>query len=465
MKTLVLTISLALGLSFAFMPASAKATPQLVEQAKADNLKQKREEEARQRQFIQTEAKLVASKKDLEVKIADIQKLTDELTLTFSRNEETLSRLEEKLRLEAGSLGELFGVVRQVTKQVEPEINHSVTAIDANQYSLAIDAIIDAQALPSMAELRGLWLSMDEQIRASAQLTKVTVPVLTIEGQVNTEDAYRMGSFALVGEQGYLNWNSARQHASYYSNQPKSIPSVLALESFVQNDVGTKNIESGGGIWSIDPSRGIILAQKELEPSLQDRIEAGGVVGKIILGLLSIGLVIALYRGVVLASTQYKIRKQLRNPNQISNNPLGRVLSVYQKDSNRTVEALELRLLEAVVDEQTHLEKGLSTLKLFAALAPMLGLLGTVTGMIETFQVITHFGNSDPKVMAGGISMALVTTVLGLVAAMPLLLAHNILSTQAENIRNILEKQGIGLVAGQAEQDGGCVNLAAKSAA
>lgn len=92
-------------------------------------------------------------------------------------------------------------------------------------------------------------------------------------------------------------------------------------------------------------------------------------------------------------------------------------------------------------------------LKLLAALAPMLGLLGTVTGMIETFQVITQFGNGDPKVMAGGISMALVTTVEGLIAAIPLLLAHNILSAQAETIRNILEKQGIGLVAQQAERD------------
>ncbi|MCL4124191.1 UNVERIFIED_CONTAM: hypothetical protein GTU68_045636 [Idotea baltica] len=92
-------------------------------------------------------------------------------------------------------------------------------------------------------------------------------------------------------------------------------------------------------------------------------------------------------------------------------------------------------------------------LKLLAALAPMLGLLGTVTGMIETFQVITQFGNGDPKVMAGGISMALVTTVLGLVAAMPLLLTHNILSSQAESIRTILEKQGLSLVAEQAEKE------------
>lgn len=148
-----------------------------------------------------------------------------------------------------------------------------------------------------------------------------------------------------------------------------------------------------------------------------------------------------------------KIRKQLKTPQTPTDNPLGRVLAVYSKEKNQTVEALELRLLEAVVDEQAGLEKGLSMLKLLAALAPMLGLLGTVTGMIETFQVITQFGNGDPKVMAGGISMALVTTVLGLIAAMPLLLVHNILSSQAESIRNILEKQGIALVAEQAEKE------------
>lgn len=195
------------------------------------------------------------------------------------------------------------------------------------------------------------------------------------------------------------------------------------------------------------------MEQLALAPTLKQRLEAGGVIGKIILLLLGVGLIIAVYRGITLAIARQKIQQQLKNPHQVGNNPLGRVLSVYNKEHTRSVEALELRLLEAVVDEQTGLEKGLSMLKLLAALAPMLGLLGTVTGMIETFQVITQFGNGDPKVMAGGISMALVTTVLGLVAAMPLLLAHNILSSQAENIRTILEKQGIGLVAEQAERE------------
>jgi len=204
----------------------------------------------------------------------------------------------------------------------------------------------------------------------------------------------------------------------------------------------------------VDPSRGMMLEQLANTPSLSERLEHGGVVGKIILGLLAIGAVITLFRGSKLFIARQQIKAQLKKPQQPGNNPLGRVIGVYDKEQNRSVEALELRLLETIVDEQQSLEKGLSMLKLLAALAPMLGLLGTVTGMIETFQVITQFGNGDPKVMAGGISMALITTVLGLVAAMPLLLAHNILSTQADTIRNILEKQGISLVAEQAEKVG-----------
>lgn len=152
----------------------------------------------------------------------------------------------------------------------------------------------------------------------------------------------------------------------------------------------------------VDPSRGVLLEQLALTPTLSQRLQAGGVIGNVILVLLGVGLIIALYRGAILATLRQKIKAQLKNPEQPGNNPLGRILAVYNKEQQRSVEALELRLLEAVVDEQNHLETGLSMLKLLAALAPMLGLLGTVTGMIETFQVITQFGNGDPKVMAGG---------------------------------------------------------------
>ncbi|MGF1851429.1 MotA/TolQ/ExbB proton channel family protein [Vibrio gigantis] len=430
------------SISFSAFSAS-DTTAQLVNKAKSESRTQASHNVVREADFKKTEQELKAIKAQLEAKRTSIQGATDVLTQTFSDNENKLARLEEKLRLETGSLGELFGVVRQNAKELGAELSSTVNSVDRAEYTATVDQIIDAKSLPSMPQLTGLWMSMVEQIQASSELSKSQIAFINGEGNTQTVDAYRLGSIGLVTDQGYVSWNTQREDAIAYLKQPSNGPTLASLSTLANGDVS--NVV-------VDPSRGFMLEQLALTPSLTDRLQAGGVVGKVILGLLAIGLIIALVRGISLAIARQKIRAQLKNPEQAGDNPLGRVLAVYNKEQNQTVEALELRLLEAVVDEQTHLEKGLSMLKLLAALAPMLGLLGTVTGMIETFQVITQFGNGDPKVMAGGISMALVTTVLGLVAAMPLLLAHNILSTQAENIRNILEKQGIGLVAEQAEK-------------
>lgn len=434
-----------MGLSL-ILTAPTFAATNLVQQAKTENRTEQTHNVKREADFKKTEQELKAEKAALVTKRNALQAEADKLSAQFSKNENSLARLEEKLRLETGSLGEIFGVVRQNAKEIRAELENSVTGVDRQQYASVIDDIVAAKSLPSMKQLIGLWHAMDEQIHASGEISTHDIAFIDGEGRTQTTSATRIGALGLVTEQGYVNWNNARKDAIAYQKQPDNGPTSSSLASIEQGDTAAV---------VLDPSRGTLLEQLAQAPTLQQRLEAGGVIGKIILVLLAVGLIIGVYRGIVLAIARQKIQAQLKTPNQPGNNPLGRILSVYNKEQNRSVEALELRLLEAVVDEQTGLEKGLSMLKLLAALAPMLGLLGTVTGMIETFQVITQFGNGDPKVMAGGISMALVTTVLGLVAAMPLLLAHNILSTQAENIRNILEKQGIGLVAEEAERECG----------
>lgn len=443
MKTLVAALCLAA------LPLTSFADTGLVNKAAQEAKQQQAHNVQRETGFKQTEKELAALRAQLVAKRNAIQADTDALAKQFSDNEDTLARLEEQLRLETGSLGELFGVVRQNAKELDSELKSSVISWDHNQYNSVVDEIVAAKSLPSMKQLQGLWLAMQDQINASAEVTTGTLNFINGDGATEQVNAARIGAFGLVTEQGYVHWNGQRQDAIAYVKQPDNAPTLSVASQLASGE--TQHI-------ALDPSRGIMLEQLAQEPTLADRFDAGGVVGKIIIALLLVGLGIALFRGASLSIARQKIRQQLKTPDQPGNNPLGRVLSVYNKEQNRSVEALELRLLEAVVDEQTGLERGLSMLKLLAALAPMLGLLGTVTGMIETFQVITQFGNGDPKVMAGGISMALVTTVLGLVAAMPLLLAHNILSSQAEAIRNILEKQGIGLVAAEAEKESATYN-------
>ncbi|EPH6363759.1 MotA/TolQ/ExbB proton channel family protein [Vibrio cholerae] len=439
------TLALALSLPFAFASV-ANASNSLVQQATQEKAQQQQHNQQREAGFVQTAQELQAAKAELLAERNRLQKEADQLSSQFSDNENTLARLEETLRLETGSLGEMFGVVRQNAKELQSELDQSVTGVEPRAHQQSIDDVVAAKTLPSMAQLRGLWQAMSEEIRASGQVQTTEIQWLNGQGETQTVPALRLGSLGLISEQGYVKWDNARQQALSYQQLPSDFPTFSHIRTLVYGDVVTMKV---------DPSRGVLLEQLALTPTLSQRLQAGGVIGNVILVLLGVGLIIALYRGAILATLRQKIKAQLKNPEQPGNNPLGRILAVYNKEQQRSVEALELRLLEAVVDEQNHLETGLSMLKLLAALAPMLGLLGTVTGMIETFQVITQFGNGDPKVMAGGISMALVTTVEGLIAAIPLLLAHNILSAQAEAIRNILEKQGIGLVAQQAERDCG----------
>ncbi|MGF1683139.1 MotA/TolQ/ExbB proton channel family protein [Photobacterium minamisatsumaniensis] len=427
------------------MPFVVSANTALVEKTQQAQQVERTHNAQREKGFALTEQEVRAQRNALIKQQKQLQRETEQLSNTFSKNETKLAKLEEQLRLETGSLGELFGVVRQAAKDLDAEMAFSVTGVDRNEYRDVISTIVEARTLPSLPQLTGLWKGLEDQISASREMRTVSVPFINGEGHQATVDAYRLGSIGLIGTQGYLAWDGEREAAKAYLKQPEKGPLFTNLDQLQQTGLQAA---------VVDPSRGIMLEQLANSPTLSDRLEHGGVVGKIILGLLAVGLAISLFRGAKLTVIRQQIRKQLKEPTKPGNNPLGRVLGVYNKEQQRSVEALELRLLEAIVDEQQGLEKGLSMLKLLAALAPMLGLLGTVTGMIETFQVITQFGNGDPTVMAGGISMALITTVLGLVAAMPLLLAHNILSTQADNIRSILEKQGISLVAEQAEKAG-----------
>ena len=399
---------------------------------------------SREKEFLGQEQQLKSERDELTALKNQLQQEIDALSEQFSLNEEALSDKEKELHLESGSLGELFGVVRQVAKEFQLEQKDLASSINSESFK-QVDAIVDAKTLPSTPQLNALWHAFEQQIAAGSQLRPITVPYIEPDGVIKEKEVLRLGAFGLVDENGYVQWNQQQGGAKSYLVQPEFAPHNLLPASNMTGLEGT--------LLAFDPSKGTLLEQLAEQPSLRDRIDQGGVVGKVILAILLTGLLIGVVQGGFLLTSRNKIRAQLKNKDTIGNNPLGRILSVYKYDKSSNVEALELRLYEAILDEQQKFERGLPMLKLLAAFSPMLGLLGTVTGMIETFQVITQYGNADPKIMAGGISTALVTTVLGLVSAMPLLFIHNVLSSQSEHIRTMLEKQGVGMVAQRAEQD------------
>ncbi|MGR6861210.1 MotA/TolQ/ExbB proton channel family protein [Aliivibrio salmonicida] len=406
--------------------------------AKESQVTQLEQDKLRTQTIKQTRVELEKKLNALKRAIKQVENETQQLSSAFSQNEKTLTELEKQLQIETGSLGELFGVVRQGAKSTEQIVMSSVIQRSEGLSLAPFERVTNTDTLPSIAVLSDYVNAMATYIEQSRVVTSVMVNRLQGDGLVVEEGMIRVGDMALLSERGEMQWDRSQAQAEQYSRYPDDV-------------TNSANFRSDSML--IDVTRGGLFTQYAEQPTLLQRIEQAGIVGQIILGLLLIGLIITVYRGVVLMTIQWQISKQLLVSETPSNNPLGRILSVYDKEKGQNLESLELRLLEAIMDEQQGLEKGLSMLKLLAALAPMLGLLGTVTGMIETFQVITQFGNGDPKVMAGGISMALTTTVLGLVAAMPLLLAHNLLSSRADSINATLEKQGVSLVAAKAESD------------
>ena len=145
------------------------------------------------------------------------------------------------------------------------------------------------------------------------------------------------------------------------------------------------------------------------------------------------------------------VNGQKRKAQADKGNPLGRVMMAYDDAKSKDGDVVELKLDEAILRESPKLEFGLNFLKLGAGIAPLLGLLGTVTGMIKTFQAMMIYGTGDPQLMAGGISEALVTTMLGLIAAIPLLILHSFCASLARGVQNTLEEQSAGIVARHVE--------------
>jgi biopolymer transport protein ExbB len=204
----------------------------------------------------------------------------------------------------------------------------------------------------------------------------------------------------------------------------------------------------------VDPSHGVLLKLAAERPTLLERIEQGRLVGYVIIIVGLVGAALAVFQLVYLFRVGNRINWQLKNLSRpSSDNPLGRVLSCLSDDTaTHDPEVLETRISEAVLRETPKLERFQPFLRMVVAAGPLLGLLGTVTGMIVTFQVITEIGAGDPKVMAGGISQAMISTVLGLIIAIPILFINSVLAARSRVLVQILDEQSAGMLAQRLEQ-------------
>lgn len=426
---------------------------QLLEQVRRGKLREERLHREREAQFISQKNNQARLKREAEQTKANEERRSERLEAEFERNKTELVRLDTRLRERLGNLSELFGVLQQVAGDARGNFSGSIISTQYPDRTAALDTLIDkasaASDLPSIEEMENLWFEMHREMTESGKVVRFPYQVRTPDGLPQEVDLIRVGAFNLVSDGKYYNYSFSDDTAKVeeLGRQPSG--------RFTGTIDDLEDADAGEMVsFAIDPSRGQILSVLVRVPGIVDRWHQGGIVGYIISGLGVIGVLLVIERWVYLSGQNRKVRRQIREGTPSTQNPLGRVLQVYADNRSVDVETLELKLDEAILKETPALERSLVLIKIISAVAPLFGLLGTVTGMIVTFQAIVLFGTGDPTVMANGISQALVTTVLGLVVAIPTLLLHSIVAGQSKGIIHILEEQSAGIIAVHAEKEG-----------
>ena len=454
MKRITLIIAAGL-LSLGFATASAQSSDEgaasmtellrLIEQGQARDSREARQREAafaqarNQQQSLLNQARAERTRQE---------NRSAELENQFEENQQRIITARQALNERMGALKELLGVLQQVAGDTQGRFAASLTNVqypERSEFLVELGSkLAGASNIPEIEEIERLWAMLQQEVVESGRIVRFNQMVTKANGEQAEEEVVRVGAFNLISAAGFLEFNDdgtvselQRQPDARYTGTTSDMLSASPGETV---DFG------------LDVTRGGILALLVESPTIRDRIEQGGIVGYCIIALGIIGLIIAILRWFALSTADRKVKAQLKSETASTDNPLGRVLAAYESNRGADTETVELKLSEAALKEMPALTKGLLFIKVTSAVAPLMGLLGTVTGMIKTFQVITLYGAGDPKMMAGGISQALMTTVLGLCVAIPMVLLHTVVSGKSRKIVNILQSQSAGLVAQHSER-------------
>lgn len=435
-RVLAFTLALLPALAGAAEPLSPE---QLLQRIRSERAAEVSAMQSREQAFIAERGEraqlLATARSALATQKAEAERLKAE----FDRQEAELAEQEKLLTQRVGHLGELFGVVRQSAADVAGQWQDSLLNAQYPERLTRLNALAKSRTLPSAADLDGYWMLLLEDLTASGRVEQLQLPVVAADGARTSQNVLRVGAFTAYGADVFLRYDADAGELLAPPRQPSGLGQV---EDYLNSSAAVASLP-------VDPSRGTLLAQLQRQPGLWTRIQQGGLVGGVILALGLFGLLLAVWRMVYLMRAGRGVSAQMHNLGvPRDDNPLGRIIGVLgPKPQLSDLETLELKLDEAILQETPLLEKGQSLLKLLSAVAPLLGLLGTVTGMIVTFQAITQGGGGDSRLMADGISQALVTTVLGLVVAIPLLFLHSLLASRSKGLIQLLEQQSAGLIA------------------
>ena len=427
---------------------AASSLEELLERTRSTRAQQTEANRARERDFLarrDEQAELV----EKAVKERDAaEAVSQALSAQYDQNDIRIAEFEDLLTARLGSLGELFGVVRQVSGDVSSAIYQSLISSQYPGRDEFFYELAKAKELPSIEKLERLWYEMQHEMTESGRVVRFDTPIAVADGSSVEAEVVRVGAFIAVSDGKYLIYK----------------PDVKALAVLPRPPPGwlvglAKNVDraqNGHVRAALDPSRGVLLQLYVQRPSWVERVKRGELVVYIIIFVGILGSVLAVIQFFYLLWIRFKVRRQLRNLDRPTpDNPLGRVLKTFEGDAESAeeeAEIIELRISEAVLREVPRLERFQAFLRLAVAAGPLLGLVGTVVGMIITFQAITESGTSDPRLMAHGIGQAMIATVTGLGIAIPLLFMNAGLAGMSRSMVQIMDEQSTGLLAERLER-------------
>ena len=429
--------------------STVEALLQLVKEGKTKEQSANADREAKFMANKNEQAAILAAEKR---ELARQERIADQLEAEYKKNEEILRVKEEAYQKELGSLVELFGHLQSSAGEAAVQFSGSLTS---PQYGLErvdflnelTSKMSETTELPTIREIEGLWYELQREMVASGQVVSFDTTVIDVDGESSTCNVTRVGLFNAVCDGKYLEYVAATGQYAFLPRQPAGRFTKTA-KSVGDADAGE---QVRFGIDPTGPTGGSLLANLIQTPSLAERAAQGREVGYAIIFVGLIGIGLAFWKLWSLYVLGRAVRAQAGSKTLDIRNPLGRVLKIGEENFKKDIDTLELKLAEAIMAERPSIERGIGAVRIISVVAPLAGLLGTVTGMIVTFQMITLYGTGDPKLMAGGISQALVTTVLGLLVAIPTTLLHSFTASSAKGIISVLEEQSTGILAERAE--------------
>ena len=429
--------------------SQALSLDELLELVKAGKFAESEEATIRENRFNREKNRQQTLLANAKAERAKLEAIATSLEATFEANEAKLNLLEDQLKTRLGSLYETFGHLQGVASDTE---DYFKTAITSGQFGKDREIFLgelakkmgEGVSVATIEEIEELWYELSRELVASGTVEKFKATVIDNDGESSVEDVVRIGNFNAVAEGKYLTYLSKR---GAYETLPRQPGRYLD---------GTYDIfdeDSGFVQFALDPTGpqgGALLVNLISLPSFFEQIQYGRITGYTIILLFLIAIGVFAWRFYALFTINGAVKKQAAGESA-AENPLSRIFAVA--DQNKTdTETLELKLAEQILIERAEIDQYIWVVRLIAVISPLLGLFGTIIGMINTFQAITLFGTGDPKTMAGGISEALVTTMLGLMCAIPATFMAAALSNYSKGILAILEEQSTGMVAVRAEE-------------